>query len=496
MNTNIKRNKHPILLGLPLLIAMSYSSSAAAELCQEVQCTLIGTVGDDQLVGTSGDDVICGLDGDDLIVGLGGDDLMCAGPGNDIVFGGEGNNIVEGDQGDDSIYSSSETDIIFDTQGENFIRIWNVETKVLDQNYHEDRTFSINQNMVVPPSDIDRNPPYDENIARFTTENNTVYGPDGAAFDVRGVNIFPWNVSERDVDGITGCWGFNTVRLHSWILAKKNHQWKDHIVYVDEPLVFDPNQSDYRTYDIAPLIDAYTSQGVVVIVDIHELIGKYFDGTDLMDYLAFIEDLAMRYRNNPYVWIDLRNEPGNWDGQVGDFDDWRNQMILALDTVRAVAPDMMLLIAGTAWGQDSGPSWGHAKVKAHKSALLANADIFQIYENVIAKFHVYDQWTFGEVRLRDYIDQLQSSSDAPVMVGEYGSWNNRSTLEASEYLHNIIKQPEYQHVGRSAWTWAASDPNDLVTEKDGSGYHIDNCEVPTNLTPLGQLVWNDNLANR
>lgn len=48
----------------------------------------------------------------------------------------------------------------------------------------------------------------------------------------------------------------------------------------------------------------------------------------------------------------------------------------------------------------------------------------------------------------------------------------------------------------NAWIWAASDPNDLVTEQDGSGYRVDSCEVPTNLTPFGQMAWDDNQANK
>ena len=493
MQLDTKKYKYTQYIGLILLGTFVYSGSAVAEFCQLTQCTITGTSGDDQLVGTSGDDVICGLEGNDVLVGLGGDDHICAGPGNDIVFGGGGSNIVQGDQGDDAIYSTSATDTIFDTQGENYIKPWSDETRVLD---NSDRIFSSAVSSDLAGSATNRSPDYDFNIPRFTTENNIVYGPDGSPFDLRGVSIFPWNISNRDLDGINECWGFNAVRLHSWILANKNSKWKDHVVYVDEPLVFEPDQTEFRTYDIAPIIDEYTSRGIVVVVDIHELIGKYFAGSDLFQYLAFIEDLALRYRNNPYVWIDLHNEPGSWEGRLEDYDDWRNQMLLTLDTVRSVAPDMMLLIAGTAWGQDTGPKWGHATVKSSQSALLANADIFRTYDNVIAKFHMYDQWTFGAQRVQNFIDRLYASSEAPVVIGEYGSWNGSSTIKATQYLHDLIKEPGYEHIGRNVWTWAANDLNDLVNIKDGSGYHVDSCDSPTNLTPLGEMVWDDNQSHR
>lgn len=211
MDKKSKECRNKLFLKLPVLLAFSFSGAASAQMCQQEQCTLIGTSGVDQLVGTSGDDVICGLEGNDLLVGLGGNDLICAGPGDDIIFGGEGSNIVQGGPGDDSIYSSSATDTVIDNEGDNFIRTWSSESTVLDQSYRAGRGFSLNQNIATTASQIDRTPEYDYSIARFTTKDHVIYAPDGMPFDVRGVSIFPWNVDARDLDGISQCWGFNTV---------------------------------------------------------------------------------------------------------------------------------------------------------------------------------------------------------------------------------------------------------------------------------------------
>ncbi len=75
-------------------------------ICDGVEATIIGTIGNDTLVGTPGPDVFAGLQGNDTIRGLGGDDIICGGKGNDVLIGGEGFDIIFGAQGDDVIFGA------------------------------------------------------------------------------------------------------------------------------------------------------------------------------------------------------------------------------------------------------------------------------------------------------------------------------------------------------------------------------------------------------
>ena len=61
----------------------------------EMDCTMVGTAGDDFLFGSEGDDVICGLGGDDVISGGGGRDVIRAGDGRDIVDTSDSTDIVD-----------------------------------------------------------------------------------------------------------------------------------------------------------------------------------------------------------------------------------------------------------------------------------------------------------------------------------------------------------------------------------------------------------------
>ena len=502
-------------------------SDANASQCHRHQCTIIGTAGNDILVGTPSDDVICGLDGDDHIRGRGGNDLICGGKGDDLISGGRGINTLVGGIGDDTIRSISHDDTIFGNQGNNTISILHEGTWVVKGSEGESYTIAGKSVKALQPSvsrtskvtlapqtlsatAVETEATSFESLSNalgrtgaetqslsspgFTTANNRIYAPDGTEFVPRGVNIFPWALGSANIDGITDCWQFNTVRLHSWILPVMTSQWKDHLVYIDEPLLFDETEDRFRTYDIAPLIEAYTSRGIVVVIDIHDIIGDYFTGANLAMHLQFISQVAEKYKDNPYVWLDVHNEPGNWEGLSGDYSDWRTETPIMLDTVRAIAPNMMLIASGTAWGQDTGPTWRHGDVVPAESALLSNMDIIQGYDNLLVTFHMYDQWKFSYSRVQNFIDQLLAASDAPIYVGEYGSWNGGSTLAASQFLHTLVNVPGYEQIGRSVWTWSAWDNNDLVSAGDGSGYLVDSCETPGNLSPLGTLVWNDNHA--
>lgn len=89
-------------------------------------CTLIGTVGDDELTGTSAADRICGLQGDDVIGARGGNDVVFGGPGrdelrlgggNDWAAGGEGGDFIAGQRGNDTLLGGAQPDKLVGGKG-------------------------------------------------------------------------------------------------------------------------------------------------------------------------------------------------------------------------------------------------------------------------------------------------------------------------------------------------------------------------------------------
>lgn len=89
-------------------------------------CTIVGTVGDDELTGTSGADRICGLHGHDVIAARGGNDVVFGGPGrdeirlgggNDWAAGGEGADLIGGQRGSDTLLGGAHRDKLVGGKG-------------------------------------------------------------------------------------------------------------------------------------------------------------------------------------------------------------------------------------------------------------------------------------------------------------------------------------------------------------------------------------------
>ncbi len=481
-----------------LFMVVFSGQAVAGPYCQSFPCTIVGSLDDDILRGTADDDVICGLSGNDQLFGLEGNDLICGGEGHDLLMGGDGqdrlyggkgrdrldgerdNDELDGGQGNDTLMGGSGADFLVGGAGRDAF-----EGTSLADTCDAERSEQVGACGMLDVTNHAQG-------KSFTTLGPHIAHPDGSLFIPRGVNIFPWHRSPATVDLIKNCWNFNMVRLHAWILDDSSSQWKDHVVYLETPLIFNLETTQLAAYDVKPLIDYLTSQELVVVFDVHEYVGGFFEGEVLESYLVFIRDFAERYKDNPYVWLDLHNEPGAYEGQQGDFGLWRHEVSTILSTVKNIAPDMMVLVSGTAWGQDTGPHWSSDPVKVEQSALLANADVLSAYNNVIGTFHIYDQWIYGTPRLQDFVSKLYTTLDKPILVGEYGAVNNVSTLSATRSLFELVQQEPFQGLGRTAWVWDAYDQNDLTVSSSGGGQAIDSCAEPGNLSELGRLVWDDN----
>jgi Ca2+-binding RTX toxin-like protein len=98
-------------LASALLLSVGVQPAGAVNFSKS-KCTIVGTVGNDNLIGTSGKDVICGLGGDDLIEAGTGNDVIFGGAGNDKISGGDGNDKIYGEAGNDSLVGGNQADVI------------------------------------------------------------------------------------------------------------------------------------------------------------------------------------------------------------------------------------------------------------------------------------------------------------------------------------------------------------------------------------------------
>ena len=290
----------------------------------------------------------------------------------------------------------------------------------------------------------------------FQIIGNKIYDPNGKEFIIKGTNMF----ASEGISGVhkyLNIWGFNTVRVPNYILGNSS-----------EP---NPMNDGYATNKA--IVDAYTSQGAVVIFDAHDRIGRYYEGADFETLKDYWREMAQQFKDNPNVWFNLQNEPGN---AVANPEQWVQYHRELIDIIRAEGAENMIIVDGEAWGQDY-----------HTQTIANNAqDIMNGNDNVMFSIHVYDQWNNQDIGA--YLDILEANG-IPIMIGEYGSINNgQSTLPASQAMMEAVQERE---IGRIAWGAKANDLNDFTTGYGGHADHF-NGNNPEILTELGELILNDN----
>ncbi|MFN8528582.1 MAG: cellulase family glycosylhydrolase [Anaerolineae bacterium] len=301
----------------------------------------------------------------------------------------------------------------------------------------------------------------------FTVRNSTIYDPNGREFVANGVNVngFNW-VWQRstvgDVDLIVDCWNFNLIRVNSFLFTGQ----------IQYPQFTDNN-------DLDAIISTYTSRGIVVVLEAHDRIGSYYQGADLDVLVNWFTDLAARYRDNPYVWFDVMNEPGGRDGI--DRDQWVNMHGRVIEAIRGTGAQNIIIVEGAYGGQDS----------PDDSAILRYAsDILnyngQQYENIVFSIHPYDLWAGGSGILSSFLDHARAQ-ELTILIGEYAIYTDQDTRRATEAVFGSVLERE---IGRVVWHWDGSDYNKLTENTTrGGGWEINDCVNPTNLSWLGQQVW-------
>lgn len=314
----------------------------------------------------------------------------------------------------------------------------------------------------------------------FAVQGSQIIGPDGNPFIVKGVNVngFNWVWPRRtvdDIDLITNCWNFNLVRVNSFLFG---------------------GMTKYQQYttnnDLDEIVRAFTERQIVVVFEGHDYIGGYYQGDDLEKLVTWFRDLATKYRDNPYVWFDVMNEPGG--RRSLDVDQWVNVHGRVVQAIRDDADaDNIIIVEGAFGGQDAGNK--DASPVSDSAILQHGEDVIHFngrtFENIAFSIHTYDLWNQGDAKLVDFLDRVEQKG-YPMIIGEYGVYTDQDVTPAATSLFNVGFS---RNIGRIVWQWDGGDANDLTSgTSQGGGWEINDCQNPTNLSWLGQQVWSDNHA--
>ncbi|NJM16952.1 MAG: cellulase family glycosylhydrolase [Bacteroidales bacterium] len=331
----------------------------------------------------------------------------------------------------------------------------------------------------------------------FYISNHKFYYPDGKEFIPLGANVNVWNYfdwpqniwSAEHQDIITNCWKFNILRAPVSIYPPV---W-DGYVY---PVGGFKGQETTAFEKFDAVVDIYTAKGVVIMFDAHDWICKWPTAEELEDIKDFWRLMAERYKNNPYVWFNLVNEPG-WESPVPIWYRDFHQQIIGVIRNEAGANNM-IIIDGSQCGQDAG-TWDNNPITTANSGILTYGSELQnfwgqSFSNIGFSIHLYDQWAYGDqkldVKLRDFIDRVHAKGFA-LLIGEVGSTTGDVNMRKAPQLGYDVALKE-KGVGLIAWHYDPFDGFKLMDDGSdvGGGVYINSCTNPTNLSSwFGYYFW-------
>lgn len=313
----------------------------------------------------------------------------------------------------------------------------------------------------VPPVDTGKTAP---KVKNFSILDSKIFGPDGTEFVAKGINVngpyWPWDrPTIPDVSLITDVWKFNTVRVQCW----------------PEFSIYNSNNTD-----LDGIVTAFTAKKIVTILEYQNFTNTYPTGADLTRLKTWWLDIATRFKNNPYVWFNLTNEPGSGAPAPSAWLDMHDGLI---KTVRNAGANNIIVCDEHGSGQALGDG-----DDANSGILTYGASLTAKYKNILFSLHTYDQWVYADDRLKNYIDKVKAKKLA-LIIGEYGTGNDISSAVATSVFKNVIAAG----IGRIGWQWTGVDVHKLTTSGGGGGWSVDNTSgaKPGNLSFVGNLAWDD-----
>jgi hypothetical protein len=204
---------------------------------------------------------------------------------------------------------------------------------------------------------------------------------------------------------------------------------------------------------VAALVARAESLDCRVILDLHWLAfedepRRLAELTD-DDSPRFWQTLARRFAEAPNVLFDLFNEP-----HPRDPSDWRRRALHLVQTIRAHAPEVPLVVSASDWARDLG------------RARLTDAP-GRLVENVCYSAHIYPRYdkrnphaTFdADLELRWWRARIERFEE-PLFAAEWGPHDDVVGVERGDwrrFCDGIAALLDARGIGWCAWDWTC-DP--------------------------------------
>ncbi|WP_191964817.1 cellulase family glycosylhydrolase [Synechococcus sp. RSCCF101] len=183
------------------------------------------------------------------------------------------------------------------------------------------------------------------------------------------------------------------------------------------------------------------------------------------DYRATLQGWARAFRNDADVWLELWNEPYDWQATAAsDGLQWRAEMQELVAAVRAVAPQLTVVVPAGAMGQNEQVLLDHGRS-------LLGTDPHLVFD-----LHAYERWLPPAAPVAPEAPPRQHPAQAtiqrrlralrrrglPLIIGETGPANAGLSLDPEP----LLRAADAEGLPVLAWLWKRdrSDPSALLGE--------------------------------
>lgn len=324
---------------------------------------------------------------------------------------------------------------------------------------------------------------------KFSISGTKIIGPDGKEFipvgaNVNGPHAF-WDDPTIGKAATAKRWGWNTIRVTTCMPGGC-------IINGSQPYDISVNN------DLDTIIAQYTNQKIVTMINFHHFsAGSIPSSTQLAQASTWWKDTATRYKDNPYVWFNLINEPGSLDSTL---DQWNNVTDTLATAVRSTGAQNIIVADGAYFGQDSRDWSCSATFPYTNSGIINRGPTLQAkHGNMLFSLHEYTWWGAEgnscpdatlDARLVNYVNAVRAKNIA-LVVGEFSLppdnlLNYQDMRGYAQSANAAFRAAPGLKLGLIFWHGSTYERSDLVT---GSGSWVDINTTASNLTPAGKKLY-------
>ena len=377
-----------------------------------------------------------------------------------------------------------------------------------------------------------------QKTGRFYVNSTIICHPDGYEFVPMGGNFALYRHKEllNHLDSFINDWKLNSVRIYAVVRGFRPdvHNWSGYIPGKSKRNMMITTN---RFHEAMKTIDEITKRKVVVMIDAHswtctgvnntdnpiytkdgKLVGQnrgyklpwslaYTNKSKFSSQQEVLEEywkfMARRFKDNPYVWFNLNNEPGHPFGFLRDKDGkhlkklpdyWLHSHKKLIEVVREQgAKNIIVIDEGNACANGPAYDWNPPKklhpklstILTYGPQLLENGQ--SQWKDIVFSVHTYGVWggEHSEKVLSDFVDAIHQKG-YPLVFGESGVpiSGDKSTSKRKRALTTSLAVALDKKVGFFIWELAGR-----------SGFHITNkgpfWERDSGLTFQGKAFWNE-----